>query len=265
MNIKYLLLLFLTIQSYNIFAQAVNPYCGVVVNTDKTPVDVFSVVVFNTKDSTKQLYANTFSNGNFNINFTPKLDEKYGVYLLSVGYAETYINLEALKDTIIIRKKSMHINDVVVQGKREVKTEMGVYGGLAYDVSNTYLSDMGTSTKLLNFIPGVSVSDLGDVKLLNSRDAVVIYINNVKIEDSAKLLSLKSEDIKSVEVITTPVARFKGAKAILYIKTNRAVDGFSSRVSNLYMVGDRMTYEAPSMEMSFTKKKVTISTAYKYT
>ncbi|MEG1937381.1 MAG: hypothetical protein RR132_07555, partial [Rikenellaceae bacterium] len=164
MNIKYLLLLFLTIQSYNVFAQAVNPYCGVVVNTDKTPVDVFSVVVFNTKDSTKQLYANTFSNGNFNINFTPKLDEKYGVYLLSVGYAETYINLEALKDTIIIRKKSMHINDVVVQGKRDVKTEMGTYGGRAYDVSNTYLSDMGTSTKLLNFIPGVSVSDLGDVK-----------------------------------------------------------------------------------------------------
>lgn len=240
-------------------------FCGVVVGNDKAPIDVFSVVIFNTTDSTKQLYANTFSNGNFNFDFEKKSGEIYGVYLLSVGYEESYLKLNELKDTIMLKNKSIKIDDVIVKGKRDVTTALGTYGGIAYDVSNTYLSDMGTSTKLLNFIPRVSVSDLGGVSLLSSKDPVVVYINNVKMEDSEKLLSLKSEDIKSVEVITTPVARFKGAKAVLYIKTNRAIDGFSSRVSNLYMVGDRMTYEAPSAEISFTKNKITVSGAYRYT
>lgn len=257
-------LFFLLISNYGL-TQGFGLYKGFVMGKEKTPIDIFSVVIFNLKDSTKQVYANTFSNGDFNLDFVKKSGENYGVYLLSVGYEDTYINLDALKDTIVLRTKSMQIDDVVVKGKRDVTTALGTYGGLAYDVGNTYLSDMGTSTKLLNFIPGVTVSDLGDVKLLNSRDNVVVYINNVKIENTEKLLSLKSEDIKSVEVITSPVARFKGAKAVLYIKTNRAIDGFSSRVSNLYMVGDRMTYEAPSAEISFTKKKVTLSAAYRYT
>lgn len=262
---KYILFLLSILLSSLAVAQEKITYKGVVADKDKTPLDVFSVVIFNIKDSTKQVYANTFSNGDFNVDFGKKKEEDYKVYILSVGYADTYLKLDALRDTITLHKKSMRLDDAVVKGRRDVNTSLGTYGGISYDVSSTYLSDMGTSTKLLNFIPGVSVSDLGEVKLLNSRDEVVIYINNVKMNDTEKLLSLKSEDIKSVEVITNPVARFKGAKAVLYIKTNRAVDGFSSRIGTLYMVGDRMTYGAPSAEMSFTKKKVTVSAAYRYT
>lgn len=121
--------------------------------------------------------------------------------------------------------------DAVVAGKRKVKTTMSSNGGLIYDVNKSYLSDLGTSTDLWNFLPGVQADNDGNISLIGVSGNVEIYIDNVKIEDYNRLLSYKSEDFKSVEVIRNPGARYKNADAVINIKTVKRLNGFSSHLS----------------------------------
>lgn len=45
-------------------------YKGVVVDNERKPVELFSVMVTNAADTTKQLFAETFVGGNFEFTFT---------------------------------------------------------------------------------------------------------------------------------------------------------------------------------------------------
>lgn len=252
--------------SVSLFAQEQQQnYKGVVVDREKKPLDVVSVVVFNDRDTTEQIYANTFPGGQFDITLQKKNGNKYSAYFLSVGYRDLYVELDKLGDTVVMRNNSVHLDDVVVKGKRDVSTSLGVSGGILYDVSNTYLSDLGSSTQLLSFIPGVRAEDDGTVSILGTQGDVEIYINNRKMQDKDKLLSIKSEDIKSVEVLRSPGARYKGASAVILIRTSRPLDGFSSMVSAEYsQYNKKDNYFTPKAEFEFKKDKITLSAAYRY-
>lgn len=261
---KRILLILFTFASIISFAQSEHTYKGVVVDRDMKPLDVFSVVIFNAKDTSKQVFTNTFTNGNFDIKFTPVKNEKYGAYLLSIGYKDVRIPLEQLKDTVIMPSNSIILEDAVVQGKREVTTSLGTEGGVMFDVSNTYLSDMGNSTDLLNFIPGVKAEKDGTVSMVGVQGEVVIYINNIRLKEPEKLKTYKSEDINSVEVLRSPGAKYKNAAAVILIKTNKEYEGFSSLVEAEAFLTEGANYQvAPSLQASYTKGKITASASYK--
>lgn len=246
------------------FAQSNSTYKGVVVNKDKTPLDVFSVVIFNAQDTSKQVFSNTYTNGNFDIGFTPVKGEKYGAYLLSMGYKDMRLDLHKLTDTIVMPTKSMVLEDAVVEGKRKVTTSLGTEGGVLFDVSNTYLSDMGNSTDLLNFIPGVQADKDGKVTMVGVQGEVVIYINNVRVKEVEKLKTYKSEDINSVEVLRSPGAKYKNAAAVILIKTNKEYEGFSSLIEMQGFLTADANYEVnPNIQASYTKGKITASASYK--
>lgn len=260
-----LLLIFIICPVLSFSQEKKDVFKGVVTDQNHFPLDAVSVIVFNVKDTANYIYANTFANGNFEFELSRVSAEKYGVCLLSMGFQDRYLDLEQLKDTIIMHNNLLRINDATVKGKRNVKSTIGKEGGVVYNVGNTYLSDLGTSTMLLNFIPGVKADNEGNISILGIRETVDIYINNVKSEDKEKLLSYKSEDIESIEVIRKPGAKYKNADAVILIKTVKKYEGFSARVTGMGYVSDNSDYSySPRAELTYTRNKISISGAYNF-
>lgn len=236
---------------------------GVAVDSRKNPLDVFSLVVVNAQDTTEQVYANTFTDGKFEFRCKTDPNTDYRMYVLSMGYEDTYYILDAQLDTVVMRNRLVKLDDATVKGKRSVTSALGKEGGVMYDVSNTSISDMGSSVALLNYIPGLKVSLKGEVELLGGVGTVVVYINNVKVEDNQKLLSLRSEDIKTVEVLRSPGARYKDAEHVVLITTNRPLDGFGTRMEMAYTRNyHNLDGYAPNIDLSYTKNKISFSASY---
>lgn len=113
----------------------------------------------------------------------------------------------------------------------EIKGEIPQYkpttGGVTVDVQHSLLRDIGTADDLLSMIPMVQGKD-GKFEIL-AKGEPEIYINNKKVRDMGDLKQLKSSDIKSVDVITAPGAKYNAeVNAVIRIKTLKPQgDGFS--------------------------------------
>ena len=113
----------------------------------------------------------------------------------------------------------------------EIKGEIPQYkpttGGVTVDVQHSLFHDIGTADDLLSMIPMVQGKD-GKFEVL-AKGEPEIYINNKKVRDMGDLKQLKSSDIKSVDVITAPGAKYNAeVSAVIRIKTLKPQgDGFS--------------------------------------
>ena len=99
-------------------------------------------------------------------------------------------------------------------------------GGMTTTIAGSVLEKAGTMEHLLDRIPNVSAQN-GNIKVFG-RGEPVIYINGRQMRDRSELDRLSSDNIKSVEVISNPGARYAAStKAVIRITTkNIKGDGF---------------------------------------
>ena len=113
----------------------------------------------------------------------------------------------------------------------EVKGEIPQYkmtsGGMTVDVQHSILHDVGTADDLLSMLPLVKARN-GKYEVLTKGEPE-IYINNKKLRDPIELKQLKSADVKSVDIITAPGAKYNAeVNAVIRIKTLKTQgDGLS--------------------------------------
>ena len=113
----------------------------------------------------------------------------------------------------------------------EVKGEIPQYkmtsGGMTVDVQHSILHDVGTADDLLSMLPLVKARN-GKYEVLTKGEPE-IYINNKKVRDPIELKQLKSADVKSVDIITAPGAKYNAeVNAVIRIKTLKTQgDGLS--------------------------------------
>ncbi len=96
------------------------------------------------------------------------------------------------------------LGEVVVKGNRpsyKLTAE-----GLQTHVQGTVLSKMGTAEDVLKHIPGLQKKN--DAYEVFGKGSPIIYVNGRLLRDLSELDQLKSEDIKNVELITSPGARY---------------------------------------------------------
>lgn len=235
---------------------------SVVVDDDKKPIEVFSAIIFQEKDTASQVVGNTFTNGALNLLFTTKEHQSYEVRLLSFGYKDRVIPVSQMQDTLIMQKNYFNLGVVEVSGLRKVTITMGENGGLNFDVENTNISNIGRATMLLKTLPGVDTDDFGNVSIIGKGDAL-IYINGKRQIDKTLLKSLKSEDIKSVEILRSPSAKY-GAEAVVLIEVKRIEDGIRSNVGIAGSIGKGNNSIYPYADFSFKQKKFYIAASYSY-
>ena len=116
------------------------------------------------------------------------------------------------------------LGEVVVKGylpKTQAKGD-----AMVTIVSGTVLEKAGTAENLLDKIPNVTAQD-GAVTVFG-RGTPEIYINGRKVRNLQELDQLSSDNIKSVEVISNPGARYDASvKAVIRILTKKvAGEGF---------------------------------------
>ena len=127
--------------------------------------------------------------------------------------------------TITLQPETYMVKGVEIKG--EIPQYKPAQGGMTVDVQHSILHDVGTADDLLSMIPMIQGKD-GKFEVL-AKGEPEIYINNKKVRDKSELKQLKSVDIKSVDVITAPGAKYNAeVNAVIRIKTLKPQgDGFS--------------------------------------
>ena len=137
-----------------------------------------------------------------------------------VGYKTVYrlCNNEQV-GTIQMKPETMTIKGVVVTGERPKVQLQG--NSLVMNVEGTVMERMGTAEDVLSRVP--TISKKGDVFEILGKGVPLIYLNNRRLTDLQELKNIQSDNIKNVEVIQNPGARYDASvNAVIIIHTKRA-------------------------------------------
>ena len=201
---------------------------GRVVDESGKPIEFANVSLLNDKDSTFINGSVSNENGDFVI---PCHAKRATVKVTCIGYktVERSVSVGEI-GTIAMQPEAYAINGVVVKG--EIPQYKMVKGGMTVDVQHSLLHDIGNVNDLLSMIPMVQGKD-GKFEVL-AKGEPEIYINNKKVRDPIELKQLKSVDVKSVDIITVPGARYNAeVNAVIRIKTLKPQgEGFSMMVTS---------------------------------
>ena len=127
------------------------------------------------------------------------------------------------------------------------KTEI-VGDAFVTNVENSVLADAGSANDVLRMLPGVIQKEDG-IEVFG-KGAPIIYINGRLVRNNSELEILNSSDIKSVDVVHNPGARYDATvKAVIRIKTiKREGDGFGFNLrSTWYQSENTDLYETLNM------------------
>ncbi len=136
-----------------------------------------------------------------------------------VGYKTLYKQCNSTElGTIRMQPETMTIKGVVVTGERPKVQLQG--NSLVMNVEGTVMERMGTAEDVLSRVP--TISKKGDVFEILGKGVPLIYLNNRKLTDLQELKNIQSDNIKSVEVIQNPGARYDASvNAVIIIRTKR--------------------------------------------
>ena len=196
---------------------------GRVIDEQGQPVEFANVALLSITDSTFINGGVTNQNGDFVIPCRPG---RMLIRVTFVGYKTHYQPCTVGEvGNIRLKKDAIVLQNVVVKG--EIPQYKMVQGGMAVDIQHSILHDVGSADELLSMLPMIQGRD-GKFEVL-AKGEPEIYINNKKVRDGVELKQLKSMDIKNVEIITAPGAKYNAeVNAVIRIKTLKPQgDGFS--------------------------------------
>lgn len=113
--------------------------------------------------------------------------------------------------------KEQAISEVVV--KAHMPAHKTVKGGTSTRIAGSVLAKTGTAKNVILHLPNVQKKIDGSFEVVG-KGKPIVYVNNRKLRDLSELEYLKSNDILSVEVITSPGAEYDASVgSVIRIKT----------------------------------------------
>ena len=230
---------------------------GRVVDADGQPLPYTNVVAMSLPDSAFVSGVMTGDDGTFTLDAK---DEGRLLRFSSLGYKTVFADVKANVGTVRLDALTQVLGEVVVKSdlpKTRLKGE-----GMVTSVGGTILEHAGTIERLLDRIPNVSAKN-GKIEVFG-RGTPELYINGRKVRDNSELDRLSADNIKDVEVITNPGARYDASvTSVIRITTKKAVgDGFSldnrlfGEVNDYgYLVGEdnlNMNYRTGGLDVGAT-------------
>ena len=219
---------------------------GTIIDEQGQPVPYANVAVLNPADSTLLGGGVSNESGYFAIPFE---QDKVLARISYVGYRTIYkLCVQPNMGTVTMQPDDFTLKGVTVKG-HVPQYRMG-NEGLVTNVTGTPLSQLGTVGDVLKHVPGIIQKD--DGYEVFSKGTPLIYINGRLVRNTKELEQLKSTDVKSIELITNPGAKYDATVgAIVKIQTVRkAGDGFSIDTWGRWRQG-RKDQEAASLDMNY--------------
>lgn len=206
---------------------------------------------------------------------------QYRLKTFFVGYKpQTVFSIQLTKN------QSLMLDPIRLEADTRLLTEVQVTGQRAnvtiqadrqiYRAAQFQSAVGGTATEVLKNLPGISVNAEGEVTMRGSNGFLVLLNGKPVQANAGTLLSqLPANSIESIEVITTPSARYDpdGKAGILAITTKKGMaDGWSAQVNalsglpSLYAFGNARNPVRYGMDglLNFRSARwdVTLSAAY---
>lgn len=204
---------------------------GTITDKGHKPIAYANVVLISATDSTYIAGTVSKENGTYNLNCQD--DNRSILRISALGYETQFRTLSGHGQyDIALNETTYELKGVEVKALRPVVT-MG-NEGMKATVKGSYLEKLGTANDVLPFIPGLS-GEKGKYTVFG-KGSPVFYINGRVVRNDSELERLKSDDIESIELITSPGARYSSSiSAVVKIKTRRKQgDGLGGESRTVY-------------------------------
>ena len=189
---------------------------GTIIDENRQPVPYANVYLLHPSDST--VIGGGVSNeaGVFVI---PYEQHTILARISYVGYKTVYKLCDQPEvGTIKMQPDSYTLNGVIVQGERPKVVLQG--NSLMMNVEGTVMAWLGTAEDVLTRVP--MIAKRGEGFEILGKGAPLIYVNGRKLRDLQELKNIQSDNIRNVEVIQNPGARYDATvNAVIIIHTKR--------------------------------------------
>lgn len=228
-----LLLSVVLLFSASAVAQKIN---GKVTDEQHNPLAYVNVIL-QTADSAFLSGTTTDADGFFELPFHEMA--KY-ISFSFIGYNSVVKKVKNDIGIVMLEPDAQLLGEVVVKDylpKTQIKGD-----ALLTPVENSVLAKAGSANDVLNQLPGVVKSE--EAFEVFGKGAAIIYINGRLVRDNAELEQLNSNEIKHVEVVRNPGARYDATvKAVIRIQTVKKVgDGFAFNLRSSVVLSQKNDY-----------------------
>ena len=227
--------IFTALTLFSTVAKAQQTIRGWITDEQRLPIEYANVIALSVRDSSLVTGAVTDNAGKFLLTLPANSNQVF-LRVSGIGYEQRNVLLPLIADTLQLKAESdtKAIEGVTVTASRP---KMAIRNdALVTTIIGSSLAKAGSGNDVLKRIPLLSGKE-GSYSVIG-RGAAVIYINNRKITDATEIERLNSSDIKDIEVVTNPGARYDATvSAVIRIHTMRKVGdgfGFDVRTSAYY-------------------------------
>ena len=243
------------------FFQAQNPthtIKGKALSSNKEPIEFGNIIALNPNDSS-MLKGAPFENGVFKLE--QLTNDSVLIKITSVGYTDLYQLVTATKnDSLIdigelILPQGKSLKEVTITAKIPLFEMDGEK--VKVNVENTSLNNAGNALDVLRRSPGVQVNS-SDIVSVFGKGTAIIYLDGMLISTVDILKSLPSTDIKTIEIINNPSAKYDaGGRAVINIVTIKSnLQGYNGNIiQNTLYIKSLFTYTG--FRFNYTRKKWT--------
>ena len=253
-----LILLFLLLATAHTLAQNIN---GRLVDNDRQPVEFANVVLLALPDSAFLQGTISAADGTFQLP-SDGTSERL-LRISSIGYTTIYKRCTAgnLGD-ISLSFDTQVLSEVVVKASLPATRLRG--DALVTNVQAGVLAKAGSAIDVLGKIPGIIQKDKTSFEVFG-KGAPLIYINGRQVRDASELESLRSEDIKEVELVTNPGAKYDSTvKSVIRVRTvKRQGDGFGFDVRSSWYQWDQKDF-VEEVRMNYRHNGLDVFGAFRY-
>ncbi len=246
-----------------VFSQHNYVLSGKAISEDNKPIEFGNVIALSPKDSSI-IKGAPFENGAFRLD---RLNtDSVLVKITSVGYEERFLLYVHLSYDSIVNLGELKLtanntlNEVTVAAKIPLFEMDGEK--VKVNVESTGLGSAGNALDVLRRSPGVMVNNNDNVSVFGKGTAI-IYVDGLLISSVDLLKSLPSNEIKSIEIINNPSAKYDaGGRAVINIITiKNSLQGYNGNIiQNTLYIKDVFTYTG--LRINYTKKKFSVSAGY---
>ena len=226
---------------------------GTIIDEQGHPVAYANIALLSLSDSTLLCGGVSNESGYFAV---PYEQESLLARISYVGYKTIYrLCHQPEVGTIRMQPDNYTLKGVVVQGERPKVVLQG--NSLMMNVEGTVMERVGTAEDVLTRVP--MIAKRGEGFEILGKGTPLIYLNNRKLTDLNELRNIQSDNIRSVEVIQNPGARYDASvNAVIIIRTKRAAgEGLGveltswSRKGHGYANNERinLTYRTGGLEL----------------
>jgi hypothetical protein len=229
---------------------------GKALSTNKKPIEFGNVIALSANDSSLITGA-PFENGQFKL--MGLIADSVLIKISSVGYREKIkMFYRSQNDSIIdvgefIIEEANSLSEITVVAKVPLFEMDGEK--VKVNVEGTSLTTAGNALDVLRRSPGIQVSSTDNVSVFGKGTAI-IYIDGLLLSSVDILKSLPSTDIKSIEIIHNPSARYDaGGRAVINVTTIRStLQGYNGNIiqNTLYI---KSLFSYTGFRINYNKNK----------